>query len=114
MNNTLTSPWNPGDVSGHPLTAITCDAVRAAAKSDGFKEPNASGKCGRNCHVVRLYIATDAMVPGTTTSLGPDYHWYRLDDNGAWSSKHGRTAVGPQTSDPDKEHLVGEGLSDAG
>ena len=35
--------------------------------------------------------------------LGPDYHWYRQDSNGLWSSKHGGTKVGPQVSSPDTD-----------
>jgi hypothetical protein len=35
-----------------------------------------------------------------------DYHWYRQDSNGGWSSKHGWQKVGPQV-DPDKDAAAG-------
>lgn len=41
------------------------------------------------------------VCPLFSFSLGPDYHWYRQDSNGSWSSKHGGLPVGSsQVTDP--------------
>lgn len=43
--------------------------------------------------------------------LGVDYHWYRLDDDGKWSHKLGRTRVsqydnaGRYITDPRRAHM---------
>ena len=43
-----------------------------------------SGLCPCGYHSVQLYLS------------GSDYHWYRQDSNGGWSSKHGWLPVGTQ------------------
>jgi RHS repeat-associated protein len=50
-----------------------------------------SGLCPCGTHRVKLYY-----TPNFGGSGYPDYHWYRQDSNGKWSSKHGSWPVGPQ------------------
>ena len=52
-----------------------------------------SGLCPCNSHKVKLYY-----TPNYGGSGYPDYHWYRQDSNGGWSSKHGWAPVGPQVN----------------
>ena len=56
-----------------------------------------SGLCPCNAHKVKLYY-----TPNFGGSGYPDYHWYRQDSNGGWSSKHGWAPVGPQV-DPSQD-----------
>jgi len=56
-----------------------------------------SGLCPCNAHKVKLYY-----TPSYGGSGYPDYHWYRQDSNGGWSSKHGWAPVGPQV-DPGQD-----------
>jgi RHS repeat-associated protein len=56
-----------------------------------------SGLCPCKFHRVKLYYSPDYSGPGH-----PDYHWYRQDSNGGWSSKHGWAPVGNQV-DPDQD-----------
>jgi RHS repeat-associated protein len=56
-----------------------------------------SGLCQCGYHRVKLFY-----TPNFARSGFPDYHWYRQDSNGGWSSKHGWAPVGPQI-DPDKD-----------
>jgi len=54
------------------------------------------GLCPCDSFNVKLYYTPDS-------GRGyPDYHWYRQDSNGGWSSKHGWEPVGPQV-DPDED-----------
>jgi RHS repeat-associated protein len=59
-----------------------------------------SGLCPCGYHNARLYY-----TPHYGGGPYPDYHWYRQDSNGWWSSKHGWAKVGPQVG-PDS-WLVG-------
>lgn len=60
-----------------------------------------SGLCPCGYHRVILYYTPDFGGRGY-----PDYHWYRQDSNGGWSSKHGLLPVGPQV-DPGKDAAAG-------
>jgi len=92
----------PGDSSGHPFSDPgNCAQVKAAAMSDGLKEPGKNGKCPCHFHLVKLYTSHNWNGSGS-----PDYHWYRQDSNGRWSSKHGWAPVGPQVDDPDADAKV--------
>jgi RHS repeat-associated protein len=97
-----TKPYlQPGAASGVGFS-LNCASIMAAARADGLKDsPN--GTCPCNSHRVVLYTGQHVHEPGSTNDLGPDYHWYRQDMNGQWSSKHGLNPVGPQISktDPD-------------
>jgi hypothetical protein len=59
--------------------STNCQEVGNAAQADGLQQ--AEKKCAGCTHLVALVIAPDY----------PDYHWYRLDDNGRWSHKPGGT-----------------------
>jgi len=63
-----------------------CGAVTFFAKSDGLIDAGAGGCCSPGYHRVKLYYSSSMH----------DYHWYRQDSNGGWSSKHGWLPVGGQ------------------
>jgi RHS repeat-associated protein len=81
-----------------PFARFDCPTIRAAAKSDGLKDA-LDGTCPCNYHLVALFIGLRVRQPGSTGEPAPDYHWYRQDTNGMWSSKHGQSSVGPQLPD---------------
>jgi len=62
-----------------------------------------SGLCPCGYHRVRLYYGPHFYIDGR--DWGPDYHWYRQDSNGGWSSKHGWAPVGPQVN-PDEDAVA--------
>jgi RHS repeat-associated protein len=92
----------PGEVAGIPLpSTINCVVLKALAKADGLKDSDHSYcPCGTHdvtdYHRVKLYFTSNFQGSGF-----PDYHWYRQDSNGMWSSKHGWEKVGPQIANPD-------------
>jgi RHS repeat-associated protein len=81
-----------------PAKGGDCASVMASARASGLTDPDSSGKCPCNYHLVRLYTTDNYK-----NSKNPDYHWYRQDSNGLWSSKHGYLPVGPQIPDPDAD-----------
>jgi RHS repeat-associated protein len=81
-----------------PFPRLDCATVKAAAKSDGLKDPS-DGTCPCNTHLVWLVVGQNVRQPGSQLPGRPDYHWYRQDVNGGWSSKHGQAPVGPQLPD---------------
>jgi hypothetical protein len=93
----------PGEASGHPYTGLNCDAIKVAAKADYGLKDAAGGPCPCGTNRVLLFIGDHVHRPSVDEDLGPDYHWYREDSNGKWSSKHGLTPVGPQISDPNQD-----------
>jgi RHS repeat-associated protein len=64
-----------------------------------------SGLCPCNSHKVKLYY-----TPNYGGSGYPDYHWYRQDSNGGWSSKHGWAPVGPQVNPGNDAAASGYGV----
>ena len=58
---------------------LTCDEVRKAAQCDGLEM------------IQNPSEATDGHAVALVIWPGRDYHWYRLDENGKWSHKPGRT-----------------------
>lgn len=70
----------PGRASGHPITALTCPNVIAAATSDELRPRGKNDPLPACYHKVALVVAP-----------GWDYHWYRQDNNTLWSHKPGRT-----------------------
>jgi hypothetical protein len=59
---------------------MKCPEVGNGAKADGLLE-SIEKRCPGCTHIVALVIDPDY----------PDYHWYRLDNNGMWSHKPGGT-----------------------
>jgi len=90
------STWGkpqPGDASGfQPQNFTDCLSIKAAARADGLINGK-GGDCPCGYYRVRLYFTPHFMG---NPNYGPDYHWYRQDSNGSWSSKHGWAPVGPQ------------------
>lgn len=86
----------PGYAHGVDLSVnwklINCVDVGNAAEADGLQH-QAEKKCAGCTHLVALVIAPDY----------PDYHWYRLDDNGRWSHKPGG---GPATDLDASDHPI--------
>ncbi|CAE7247204.1 unnamed protein product [Symbiodinium sp. CCMP2592] len=89
----------PGRGSGHKWKANTCDAIRAAAESDGLQWQGTELPKGppETGHFVALFIWPDT-----------NFHWVRMDKTGFWSHKPGGTPVrntdnnGQQIRDPSK------------
>ncbi len=70
----------PGRISGHPWTVITCANVGTAAAWDGCKTT-----CSGSNKNVALVVA-----PGVPPGHGfVDYHWYRRHSEGFWGHKPG-------------------------
>ena len=104
-----------------PESRYTCPSVKEKAKKDGLKDAtikNGKTCCPKGYHQVRLFVGDHVREPAPPIILeegkkitvpppkpdqGNDYHWYRLDTNGKWSSKHGPSVVGPQVTDPAKD-----------
>jgi hypothetical protein len=73
----------PGRGSGHMYTALTCQAVSAAAISDGLHH---RFDCFPDTEKPRWLVAM-VVAPGY------DYHWYRKQKEGFWGHKPGGTAA---------------------
>ncbi len=97
-----TKPQPGGDVFNqsqlfHLNPDQACALLKALATSDGLKDNPSDGCCPPGYFKVKLYFSPDFH------GNGPDYHWYRQDSNGGWSSKHGWAPVGPQIDNPDAD-----------
>jgi len=96
----------PGNGTDKPLNPdpqkLTCKTLEASAMASGFILDPGGSCCPEGYHKVLPFIGKNVHEPGGP-DLGPDYHWYRQDSNGLWSSKHGQLPVGPQVSDPTKD-----------
>lgn len=96
----------PGNGTKKPLspdpTKLDCPSLKASAMASGFKDNPSGGCCPDGFHKVLPFVGKHVHQPGGP-DMGPDYHWYRQDSNGMWSSKHGQYSVGPQISDPNKD-----------
>jgi RHS repeat-associated protein len=112
-NNCYTYSWGvpqafppvwtqPGGRSGKMVQKpLTCDKVKAAAVNDGYQYIGNSSCCPKGFHTVVLVVGNHIHEPNSVKDLGRDYHWYRQDFSGGWSSKHGSYyGVGGQVSDP--------------
>lgn len=73
----------PGRASGHPITALNCANVTAAALSDGLHHRY---NCFPDSEKPRWLMAL-VVAPGY------DYHWYRKQKEGFWGHKPGGTAA---------------------
>jgi uncharacterized protein RhaS with RHS repeats len=96
----------PGNGTNKPLNPdprkLNCKSLRASAMASGFKDNPGGGCCPNGYHKVLGFTGSHVHEPGGP-DMGPDYHWYRQDSNGMWSSKHGQLPVGPQITDPNKD-----------
>jgi len=91
----------PGGRSGSMVQKpLTCSGVKAAAVRDGYMYTDNASCCPEGYHSVVLVIGDHVHAPNSVIDIGQDYHWYRQDSNGSWSSKHGLTRVGEQVADP--------------
>jgi hypothetical protein len=73
----------PGTTHGIQVV-FTCPSIQAAAEADGLVQtPDFTRKLrsGEGWYV--------ALALSTTGRFGPDFHWYRQDDDGCWSHKVG-------------------------
>ena len=86
-------------MSEDPLRFGIAPNFYAYVANDPVGHIDPSGLCPSGYHRVRLYYTPSH----SSTYPYPDYHWYRQDSNGSWSSKHGSTAVGPQVNNPDQD-----------
>jgi hypothetical protein len=68
----------PGRISGHPITSLTCSNVSSSATWDGWA---ATCRSANNLSVALV------IWPGV------DYHWYRKCASGRWCHKPGQTAA---------------------
>jgi len=71
----------PGRASGHPAASMSCAAVSAAARSDGFVD---RCKCLPQSEYPRRLMALVIWS-------GVDYHWYRHQIGNFWGHKPGQT-----------------------
>jgi hypothetical protein len=74
----------PGQASGVPVLTEDCPKRGAGAMADRLTANPTGTPCSGCCHLVALVIR-----PGTPATS--DFHWYRLDADGTWSHKPGRT-----------------------
>ncbi|WZV04053.1 RHS repeat-associated core domain-containing protein [Lentisphaerota bacterium WC36G] len=76
-----------------------CAELRRRAKSDGLKMSSMHKKCPACYHKV---VAFASERYGRNKAYR-DYHWYRKDDDGTWSSKEGH---GGKISNKDKDGKI--------
>ena len=90
--------FNPG--GGNIQENTPCPFLEHLALLDGLRTPCKNNhECPYGYHRVKLF--TGDKVKTTNNPKGAwDFHWYRQDKDGGWSSKHGTSMVGPQV-DPD-------------
>ena len=73
---------------GMPWEPPTCQNTASYAGADGLTvRPDGAQSIGHCRHTVALVIQPD------TGAFDGDFHWYRLDRDGTWSHKPGRTTV---------------------
>lgn len=88
---------DPGGYSGAPFSTLDCSSIKAAAKRDGAIDPTdggdsgCAGSCPNGYYKIRLVI----KKPLLPFLPGGDYHWYRQNSGGMWSSKPGGGGVIP-------------------
>jgi RHS repeat-associated protein len=88
----------PGEDEGYNLPEKPkCLEIKIGARKDGLKNGR-GGNCPSGYSRVRLYWTANFMGTGY-----PDYHLYRQDSNGLWSSKHAISRVGRQVASPDSD-----------
>jgi RHS repeat-associated protein len=81
----------PGGLSGKPFGSVTCADIKAAAKRDGAVEPGGGGgDCGGTCP--SGYYKTKLVIRDSPF-WNKDFHFFRQDNDGGWSSKQGAGAA---------------------
>jgi RHS repeat-associated protein len=80
---------------GDPGGTATCDQLKNGAKAFGAKDPDQHGNCPAGYYKVKLVLEPPRPPTGWN-----DYHWYRQDDDGTWSSKPGSGCVESGVKDP--------------
>jgi hypothetical protein len=68
----------PGRISGHPITSLTCSSVASSAEWDGWFN---------SCQSANNLTIALVIWPGV------DFHFYRKCANGIWCHKPGQTAA---------------------
>lgn len=68
----------PGRISGHPITSLTCSSVASSAEWDGWFN---------GCQAANNLTIALVIWPGV------DFHFYRKVANGVWAHKPGQTAA---------------------
>jgi hypothetical protein len=83
-------PHSPFPGGPDPGGTISCmDLMRDVRHMPGVTSPSPDGECDE-CDYKVLLVLTPPDDEGFN-----DYHWYRQDDDGSWSSKPGNTPVVP-------------------
>jgi len=87
-------PSKPSTDDGEKVR-FTCNGIMKGARQKGAKNPDAEGKCPCNHYLIKAVVAAkkpNGKIP-TPDGRGErdlyDYHWYRQNDDGSWSNKHG-------------------------
>ena len=81
---------------------MACSPVSSGAQADGLlTRADGAQAAERCCHTVALVVWP-----------GADYHWYRLDSDGMWSHKPGRTAA--RNTDNSQQPIASPELADRG
>ncbi|MEW6566690.1 MAG: hypothetical protein AB1449_00695 [Chloroflexota bacterium] len=81
----------PGQISGYSLTAadVTVERIIELSMADAaageylFEEVAGNEACASGSYKIALVV----------DPIAPDYHWYRQNPDGTWSSKSGLTPV---------------------
>lgn len=91
-----------------PVFDYECDGVKAAAKVDGLKTPDANNECGSGCWLVSVHVRRLDLKK----ELFGDYHFLRKDSNGKWSHKPGDGPVTNQKYDKKSAKYNGGEITD--
>jgi len=95
----LPQPGIAGGITAPFPLPISCSQVMFRAESDGFTPHDCDTVCASERYKVMVFVSQSPKLIG-------DYHFYRQDQGGCWSSKRGRDAVtdrdaaGKRISDP--------------
>ena len=82
-NDKITNTFaQPGRGSGKQFSVLTCKGVGIAAERDGQKPQSNPASTPSSGHFIALVVWPQR-----------DYHWYRLDSDGYWSHKPGKTVA---------------------
>lgn len=89
VNSKATNTFaQPGRASGAQAIYPSCFHVHNAAVADGL-EPIS----GYPSYILGFKTGAALVIDPGSSTRSPDYHWYRLDENGTWSHKPGGTVA---------------------